>query len=95
MSKTIPEIRDRLLAMARELTALAEATRRRRFGQVAPIKSRVIDRHMCAAVRAYKKHNPKIHQRTIGAHFGIDGGRVNEILRGMRDGRSYEEAHNL
>lgn len=100
MAMTIPEVRARLYVLAEELNCpelkrLADATRRRFFGRVAPSRQVVITRFIVDKVRATAAKHPKMHQRVIGQRFGIDQGRVNEILHGYRDGSSYESRHDL
>lgn len=86
---TIPEIRDRLHALAdelrcKELHDLAEETRRRPYTRVAPVKSRRVDPVVRKAVRAYAAAHPDAHQRDIGQLFNLNAGRVSESLRGKR-----------
>ncbi len=99
-AKPIPEIREQMHAWAKdwnkpELAELAEATKRRFSGRKARAEQKPITAETCRRVRVYCKMYPMISHRSAGRVFGIDGGRVSEILNGMRDGRSYEEAHGL
>ena len=87
--RTIPEIRERLLELARkhglpELAELAEETRRRYHGRHAPTRAIKITPALRERVRDYAQRHPKMHMRLIGQHFGIDQGRVSEILFGKR-----------
>ena len=87
--RTLPEIRARMHELADELgcpelAALAEETKRRYHGRSAPITARAVTPALAAKVRAYKAAHPDASNRTIGALFKIDGGRVSEILHGKR-----------
>ena len=89
MSRTIPEIRARLHELADELAVpelaqLAEETKRQYHGRRAPSRARPIDDSMTMRVRLFARRNPEMPQRDIGRKFGIDGGRVSEILFGKR-----------
>jgi len=89
MSRTIPEIRARLHELADELgvpelAQLAEETKRQYHGRRAPSRARPIDDSMAMRVRLFARRNPEMPQRDIGRKFGIDGGRVSEILFGKR-----------
>ena len=91
---TIPQIRERLHELARELNCpelseLAEGTKRRFFGRKAPVSQRPITQIMVDEIRAYHAAHPTVHQREIAGHWGIDQGRVNEILHGYRDGSPF------
>ena len=94
MSRTIPEIRERLYELATEmrcpeLRQLADETKRRSFGKRAPKRASRVTPAMAIRVKAFCKANPKISQREVGRMFNIDGGRVNEILHGYRNGKPY------
>lgn len=85
----IPEIRERMHALADELGVaelhhLAEATRRRRPVRTAPVRSRPMDPQVKAEMRAYAASHPDAHQRDIGQMFDANPGRVSESLRGKR-----------
>lgn len=89
MRRTIPEIRMRLHELAvehgiAELAQLAEETKRQYHGRRAPARARRIDRATEAKVRRLARQHPNMPQREIGRRFGIDGGRVSEILFGKR-----------
>lgn len=95
---TIPEVRAELHVLAKKwkrprLAYLANQTKRRFFGRKAPVKALPLSPQTCAAIRLYKKANPKALQRDIATRFHTDGGRVNEVLHGYRDGRTYEQKH--
>lgn len=85
----IPEIRERLHALADELDVaelhqLAEATRRRRPVRKAPVKSRPVDPAVKVQMRAYAASHPDAQQREIGQTFNLNAGRVSETLAGKR-----------
>jgi hypothetical protein len=80
----IPEIRERMHALAKELHQLAEATRRRQPVRRAPVKSRPMDPKVKEEMRAYAASHPEAHQRDIGQMFNANPGRVSESLRGKR-----------
>jgi len=87
--RTIPEIRQRLFELAieldcPELSALAEETRRRPYVRRAPIAARKVTPELERRVISYARRNPQQPMRTIGRRFGIDQGRVSEILAGKR-----------
>lgn len=88
--RTIPEIRDRLFALAEEhgipeLASLAEETRRRFNGRKAPVRSVFVTDDLAAQVQAYAAKHPKASMHDIGERFGINQGRVSEILFGRRE----------
>lgn len=87
--RTMPEIRARLHEIAREnglpeLAQLAEETKRRYHGRKGRTTALKVTPALAARVRAYFKAHPDENNRTIGARFQIDGGRVSEILFGKR-----------
>ncbi|MBC7286373.1 hypothetical protein [Hoeflea sp.] len=89
MSRTIPEIRSRLHELAiehelPELAQLAEETKRQYHGRRAPPRARPVDKATAARVQRFARLHPNMPQREIGRRFGIDGGRVSEILFGKR-----------
>jgi len=67
-----------------ELAELAEETRRKFHGRRAPIRARAVNEDVAATVKIYADDHPQMPQREIGRIFGIDGGRVSEILFGKR-----------
>jgi len=101
--RTIPEVREALKAIAVELLPISPDHAKRVAARVNDMHRRTMkrekaDRHqsnitkeMCAAVRRMASNDPKLSQRAIGAHFGIDGGRVNEIINGFRNGKTMEQ----
>lgn len=89
MTRTIPQIRERLHEIAREhglaeLHLLAEETKRRQHARRAAPRARAVTEELAAQVRAFAAANPNMPNRDVGRHFGIDGGRVSEILHGKR-----------
>jgi hypothetical protein len=90
--RTIPEIRARLFELADahgipELAVLAEETKREYHGRAGRTDARKVTPELAEQVRAYAARHPGENHRNIGAHFGIDGGRVSEILHGKRGER--------
>ncbi len=91
MGRTIPQIRTRLHELAveldlPELAELAEETRRQYHGRRAPVRARAVTDNMASRIKEYAAENPSTPQRDIGQAFGIDGGRVSEVLFGKRAG---------
>lgn len=92
---TIPEIRERMVEIAceiaklsRELKKLAHLTTRRSAIRRAPRrKSTIPSGELKQRVRVYADALPNMHMRDIAHAFGIDQGRVSEILSGLREGR--------
>lgn len=93
--RTIPQIRDRISALAQdvalllpdiaaELRALAEETKRRPPVRMAPRKAQGVTDVIRAQVWAYAAKHPTATMREIGRLHGIDQGRVSEILAGKR-----------
>jgi hypothetical protein len=89
---TIPEIRDELIAIAADLhpvvgdriRALALETKRRSPVRRARITARKVTPELADEVEAFAARNPRLRMSEIGRRFGIDGGRVSEILAGKR-----------
>ncbi len=50
----------------------------------APRTSQPITQRVADDIRAYAYKHPRATYRMIGAHFKVDGGRVSEVLRGLR-----------
>jgi hypothetical protein len=97
--RTIPEIRDELHALASELRispdliarviadkidALADETKRVYRAPVGRVKAKAVTPEIEEAVRRYHEMHPTTIFREIGFVFGIDGGRVSEIVSGKR-----------
>ena len=86
---TIPEIRDRLHELADqhgipELHMLADATKRRYHGRAARITQHVPSPELAASIRAYAAAHPDMGMWDIGKVFGLNQGRVSEVLYGKR-----------
>ena len=43
-----------------------------------------ITSELVEAILAANKESPHLHNRIIGRHYGVDGGRVSEIIQGDR-----------
>lgn len=87
--RTIPEIRSRMYELAIELDCpelreLAEETKRRPAVRRAPTEAKKITPELRRRVRAHARRHPAKPMRAIGRAFGIDQGRVSEILAGKR-----------
>ncbi len=86
----IPEIRDRLHALADELNLqelhdLAEHTRRRKPIRRAPPRWPRLTENQKAAVRDVFTANPSIGVRELADRFGTSIGRISEAVRGFRE----------
>lgn len=96
--RTIPEIRERMHQLAREIEArypghagelhrLAEETKREYGGRrAAPYAPPVTD-ELAEQVREYAHLWPRAPLDRIGRRFGINVGRVSEVLNGRRGER--------
>lgn len=95
MSRTIPEVRASLHELANEVEAFnaawaerirhhIEELKRRRPVRRSPVRAKAITDEIKARVREFAKAHPSAPNRDIGRLFGIDGGRVSEILAGKR-----------
>lgn len=96
--RTLPEIRERLHVLAREieprfpghageLHLLAEETRREYSGRRAPPRSLPVTDELAEQVLAYAAATPRASHVEIGLVYGINPGRVSEILFGKRGER--------
>lgn len=86
---TIPEIRDRLHALAdehgiAELHDLAEETRRRPPIRRAPARWPRLTEQQKADVRAMFAANPRLGVRELADRFRTSIGRISEAIRGHR-----------
>lgn len=86
----IPEIRDRLHALAdehgiAELHHLAEQTRRRKPIRRAPPRWPKLTENQKAAVRDAFTANPSIGVRELADRFATSIGRISEAVRGFRE----------
>lgn len=96
---TIPEVRDRLTAIADamrkssdpnmlflsfDVDEAVEQLWRRRAPRIAPVKMGPPTDHQKNEVRRLAAIIPKLSQLEIGNRVGLNQGRVSEILRGKR-----------
>lgn len=93
---TIPELRPRLLYMAQlleelglaeyaaELRWIEQQLHRRKATRRAPAKPVARTEEFNEAVRRYVARNPTTSYQDIGTEFGINSGRVSEIVAGVR-----------
>ena len=86
---TIPEIRDELHYLADQtgmlrLHFLADQTWRRSAGRHTRAKARKITPELIDLVWLFAQRNPSLSEFEIGVRFGINQGRVSEILFGFR-----------
>lgn len=47
-------------------------------------RKRYVTRNLIGQIKAYARQNPLMHLDDIAAHFGVNIGRVSEILNGKR-----------
>ena len=85
----LPDIATELRQLAEKhslprLTELAENMARRKRAVKAPSVSKKVTPEMADAIRAYKKLHPDVTQLQIGVVFGVNQGRVSEVLHGKR-----------
>lgn len=50
----------------------------------APRAKRYVTRRLAGEIRAFARQNPSMHMQDIAAHFGVNIGRVSEVLSGLR-----------
>ena len=88
--KTIPEIREEMFELATQMELLAyrmkflaRETYRRTYER-APTRSRRITQKVRNEGHAYRHENPTASFQDIANAFGINPGRVSEILHGKR-----------
>ncbi|KQS75066.1 hypothetical protein ASG32_08185 [Methylobacterium sp. Leaf361] len=87
---TIPEIMRRLREKAAEsgdaeLEQLADELRRRPPVRRAPVTSKKVTPELRIEIHRYATDNPKESYAAIGRRFGVNGGRVSEIMAGFRE----------
>ncbi len=87
MTRTIPEIRQRLYEIAIELNALADETRREFHGRRVPTTSKAMTTERTEAIREYAGAHPERSEHEIAVLFGVNQGRVSEALFGKRGER--------
>lgn len=49
-----------------------------------PKRKRYVTQSLIGQIKAYARQNPLMHLDDIAAHFGVNPGRVSEILNGKR-----------
>jgi hypothetical protein len=84
MKLTIPEIRERLLVLSKEIEFLAAETIRRSPVRKAKIKAVKVTDELASRVRSYAKIMPLASYKEIANAFGVNQGRISEILAGKR-----------
>lgn len=93
--RTIPEIRERIKALADslpaelaevacELRALAEETKRVQSPRKAAVRSPPMSLALIAKIRAVAAMSPRAHLQDIATVCGVNLGRVSEVLNGKR-----------
>jgi hypothetical protein len=87
----LPEVRDALHDIASQLdklsstvAQLAEETKKRPARKKAPVNSKPMTDKLAAEIRQFSKLNPNKSQFEIAKIFGVNQGRVSEVLRGKR-----------
>ena len=99
MPTNIPHARQIIAEIAHELDAdntKKGARRAKILRDLLPIMTRQSRRRAACAtarpitpklkreIRAYAKRYPSTPYRAVGAHFGVDGGRISEVMTGVR-----------
>jgi hypothetical protein len=89
----IPEVRDRLRELADayslpELHALADELHRRPPVRKADVSSEPMTGQLAAEIRDYARRHPGASFARIAGVFGVNPGRVSEVLAGKRDERA-------
>lgn len=85
----IPDVQNRLRELAHvhginELSTLADQLSRRRPKHVAPKSSATLTDELADRIRAYKAANPNATYMQTAIRFGVNVGRISEVLRGFR-----------
>lgn len=85
----IPEIKTRLLEIAREngideVATLALQLTRRSPTKRAPVQSKRMTDKLAHEIREFARSNPDMTQAAIGRVFNVNPGRVSEAVRGFR-----------
>ena len=95
MSSNIPHARQLLkTALAYEMSEEARLLVQEALGHMtrhfvkikAPVEARKVTRGLAASILRYYQRNPEMSCRLIGEHFGVNGGRVSEIISAGHDG---------
>lgn len=72
------------LGAAHDLAEVLPLLRKRPPAKFARVRSRRITSDVVREVLRFSTQHPDVPNRDIGRRFGIDGGRVSEILQGDR-----------
>ena len=85
----LPDIRERLVELSfehdiPELRELAAEMVRRHSNRRAPTKSRRVTTFLALRIRLHARINQKASFQEIANHFGVNPGRVSEIINGKR-----------
>ena len=83
MREIAVEIQKKCPVESAELLRLA-AELRRRSGSRAPITSVEMTPELADEIRDYEEQNPGMSQQAIANTFGVNHGRVSEVLKGKR-----------
>jgi len=96
MPSNIPFARERLATIADDISDVAPASAvqirtiiqtllvRQQSGRRAPTQRKKVTPSIIASVKQIAKDNPTMTMEAIGRRHDIDGGRVSEILAGLR-----------
>ena len=89
----IPEARRQLLMIARMADAdtagrirhvVSKYMTRQKYVRQAPVKSRNVTPDVSRRIREMALKNPNLHLSEIASSFGVNQGRVSEVLAGKR-----------
>lgn len=75
-----PELCEDMLAIANRLKEATPLLDRKVVKRRAPIKSRSVTPNIARDIIAMVDSNPRLHAQEIADHFGINPGRVSEVL---------------
>lgn len=82
----IPEIRTELHTISKRIEELAEELKRRpATGRGTVGRSRRISAIMRTSIKTLARTNPKATHQWIAKHFGVNPGRISEVLNGKRN----------
>lgn len=88
MRGNVPEVREALVEMvkelrefARRLTKLEKKLHREKMARKAPRSSTPIDKQLATEIAAYAAANPKAPMHKIASLFNVNQGRVSDIVR--------------
>lgn len=87
---TIPEVRERLYEMgsqwhSEELLRLADQLWRRPYVRSTRRTQRRPSPEQAEAIRIYAAEHPDLSEWQIGVDFGVNQGRISEVLAGFRE----------